>query len=162
MNLACVGVAAMALASFALAPAAQAQASGCPLLQGIVDGAAAGFPELRGDELSEGWFDSTLYMTGSDECSVNVGDSNLFYCVWGFDTPEAADSLATALSNAGKECLAGWTLQDTTGAKSSNNLTILNGLTLSGVGGHAGTTVLVFSESFEGSQESQVTIEVRR
>jgi hypothetical protein len=149
-------------AALAIAPVAQAQASGCPLLQGIVDGAAAGFPELRGEELSEDWFESTLYMTGADECSVNTGDSNLFYCVWGFDTPEAANSLATALSDAGKECLAGWALEDTGGSKSSNNLTISKGLNLSGVGGHAGTRVLVFAESFEGSQESQVTIEVRR
>lgn len=152
----------MLAAALVLAPAAHAQQSGCPLLQSIVDGAAAGFPELRGDELSKGWFDSKLYMTGADDCSVNVGDGNLFYCAWGFDAPAAATSLATALSNAGKECLAGWTLEDTSGRKSSNNLTILNGLTLSGVGSHAGTRMLVFAESFEGSQESQVTIEVRR
>lgn len=149
-------------AAMVLAPAAQAQESGCPLLQKMVDGAPAGFPELRGDELDNGWFDSRLYMTGADDCSIKTGTENLFYCAWGFDTPAAANSLAAALSDAAKQCLTGWTLEDTTGRKSSNNLVVLKGLTLSGAGAHAGTRVFVFSESFENSQESQVTIEVRQ
>jgi hypothetical protein len=152
----------LAAMAVALGPMAHAQEAGCPLLQKIVAGAPAGFPELKGEELSAGWFDSRLYMTGADDCSVNIADRNLFYCAWGFDAPAAANSLATALSDAAKQCLAGWTLEDTTGRKSSNNLVILKGLTLSGAGAHAGTRVLVFSESFENSQESQVTIEVRR
>lgn len=162
MKLAYLGVAIVALASFTLAQAAHAQPSGCPLIHNLVAGAPAGFPEQRGEEWDNGWFDSNLYMTGADDCSIKAGSENLFYCAWGFDTPADANSLATALSDAAAGCLAGWAREDTSGRKSSNNLTILNGLTLSGVGAHAGTTVLVFSESYEGSQESQVTIEVRR
>ncbi len=154
--------AALALAPFTMGQAAHAQASGCPLIHNLVAGAPAGFPEQRGEEWDNGWFDSNLYMTGADDCSIKVGSENLFYCAWGFDAPSDANSLATALSDAVTGCLAGWTRADTAGRKSSNNLTILTGLTLSGVGRDAGTTVLVFSESFEDSQESQVTIEVRR
>lgn len=152
----------LAALAVALAPMAHAQEAGRPLLQKMVDGAPAGFLEFRGDELDNGWFDSRLYMTGADDCSINTGNQNLFYCAWGFDTPGAANSLATALSDASRQCLAGWTVEDTTGRRSSNNLVILKGLTLSGAGAHADTRVLVFSESFENSQESQVTIEVRR
>ena len=149
-------------AAMMLAPAARAQESGCPLLQKIVGGAPAGFPELRGDELDNGWFDTGLYMNDADDCAVKIGDHNLFYCAWWFDTPAAANTLATALSGAATQCLAGWTLEETTGQKSSNNLVVLKGVTLSGAGAHAGTHILVFSESLEDSQESQVTIEVRR
>jgi len=152
----------LAAGVLALAPAAHAQESGCPLLQKIVGGASAGFPDLRGDEMSAGWFDSKLYMTGADDCSVNAGERNLFYCAWGFDARADADSLATALSDAATQCLAGWAREDTAGQKSSNNLVITKGLTLSGVGTHTGTRVLVFAETFEDSPQSQVTIEVRR
>lgn len=162
MKLTCVGIAAVALASFTLAQAAHAQPSGCPLIHNLVAGAPAGFPEQRGEEWDNGWFDSNLYMTGADDCSIKVGSENLFYCAWGFDTAADANSLAMALSDAVTGCLAGWTREDTGGRKSSNNLTILKGLTVSGVGGDAGTRVLIFSESYENSQESQVTIEVRR
>ncbi len=145
-----------------LAPAAHAQESGCALLNTLVAAAEGGFLDQRGDEWDDGWFDSKIYMTGADDCSVNAGDDNLFYCAWGFDSPADANSLATALSDAATQCLPGWAALDTAGRKSSNNLTITKGLTLSGVGVHAGAQVLVFAESFENSQESQVTIEVRR
>ena len=150
------------VAALMLAPAAHAQAAGCPLLQGIVAGAPAGFPDLKGEESLPGWYDSRIHMTGADECSVNTGAQNLFYCAWGFDTPADANSLATALSDAATGCLAGWMVDDTAGRKSTNGLVITKGKTLSGTGAHAGTRVLVFAESFENSQESQVTIEVRR
>jgi hypothetical protein len=153
---------AMALVLLGSQQAANAQASGCPLIHNLVAGAPEGFAEQRGEEWDNGWFDSNLYMTGADDCSIKVGSENLFYCAWGFETPAEANSLAQALSDAVTGCLAGWTRADTAGRKSSNNLTILAGLTLSGVGRDAGTTVLVFSESFEDSRESQVTIEVRR
>ena len=153
---------AMLAGILACAPAAYAQDSGCPLFRNIVGGAAAGFPDLRGDELSAGWFDSKLYMTGADDCSVNTGQQNLFYCAWGFKTRADADSLAGALSDAAIECFADWKREDTAGQKSSNNLVITKGLTISGVGAHAGTRVLVFAETFEDSPETQVTIEVRR
>lgn len=145
-----------------LAPAAYAQESGCALLNKLVAGAETGFPEQRGDAWDNGWFDSNLYMTGADDCSIKVGDYNLFYCASEFDSPADANSLATALADAATQCLSGWTAHDTAGQKSSNNLTITKGLTLSGKGAHAGTRVLVFAESFENSQESQVTIEIRR
>lgn len=145
-----------------LAPAAHPQESGCTLLNTLVAGAVTGFPEQRGDAWDNGWFDSNLYMTGADDCSIKVGDYNLFYCVWGFNSLTDANSLAGALADAAKHCLSGWTAQDTAGRKSSNNLTITKGLTLSGVGVHAGVQVLVFAESFQNSKESQVTIEVRR
>jgi len=157
-----VAAAAVLLAPVVLSPAAHAQASGCPLIHNLVAGAAAGFPEQRGEEWDNGWFDSNLYMTGAADCSIKVGPENLFYCAWSFEGPDEAISLASVLSDAAAGCLPGWGREDTRGSKSSNNLTVLKGLTLSGVGGDAGTRVLIYSESFEDSDESQVTIEVRR
>lgn len=157
-----LAVTAMALVLFGSQQAANAQASGCPLIHNLVAGAPEGFAEQRGEEWDNGWFDSNLYMTGAADCSIKVGPENLFYCAWSFEGPDEAISLASALSDAAAGCLPGWGREDTGGSKSSNNLTVLKGLTLSGVGGDAGTRVLIYSESFEDSDESQVTIEVRR
>jgi hypothetical protein len=148
-------------AAFALAPTARADAS-CTLLQGIVGGAPGGFAEQQGAELDDGWFDSKLYLTGAEECGVDVAKGNLFYCVWAFANPAAASAKAAALSASAVPCLAGWTLEDTTGKQSSNNLKIINGIGLSGAGAHTGTRVTIFAESYENSQESTATLEVRR
>lgn len=148
-------------AAFALAPAARADAS-CMLLQGIVGGAPGGFAEQKGEELDDGWYESKLYLTGAEECAVDLAKDNLFYCVWDFANPAAANAKAAALSASAVLCLAGWTLEDTTGQQSSNNLKILKGIGLSGAGAHKGTRVTIFAESYENSQESMATLEVRR
>lgn len=148
-------------AAFALAPVAHADAS-CMLLQTIVGGAPGGFAEQKGEELDDGWFDSKLYLTGAEECAVDLSKGKLFYCVWGFTTPAAANAKAAALSASAVPCLAGWALEDTTGKQSSNNLKIIKGVSLTGAGAAAGTRVSIFAESYENSQESTATLEVRR
>jgi hypothetical protein len=149
-------------AAFALAPVAYAEESGCPLLQRIVGGAPTGFVELRDEELSAGWFESRIYLDDADDCSVNIGDHNLFYCAWEFDAPAPANDMVSAISEMATQCLSAWAFADTTGEKSSNNFVILKGITLSGAGSDVGTQVSVFSESVLGSQQSRVSIEVRR
>jgi hypothetical protein len=148
-------------AAIALAPAAHADAS-CMLLQNIINGAPGGFADQKGEELDDGWFDSKLYLTGAEECAVDLSKGKLFYCVWTFKTPAAANAKAAELSASAVPCLAGWKLEDTTGKQSSNNLKIIKGIGLSGAGATTGTRVNLFAESYENSQESMATLEVRR
>ncbi len=149
-------------AAFALAPVAHAQQATCVLMQSIVASAPSDFADKQGEELDDGWFDSKLYLTGAEECAVDLGKGSLFYCVWTFDTPAPANAKAAALAEAARQCFAGWKLENTTGQQSSSNLKILNGIGLSGAGADAGTRVTIFAESYENSQESMATLEVRR
>ena len=106
MKIGLVAAAAMALAPF-MAAQAHAQ-SGCDNMKRIVAEALDAFPTLRGDEIDDDWFDSTLYLQGAAECTIDLSIASVFSCAWDFDAAAPADAHAGVLAQAAQQCLPGW------------------------------------------------------
>lgn len=118
-------VALLAGLALALAPVAQAQV-GCDLVNRIVTSSKSGFADIRGDEISAGWYDAKIYMGGADDCTVDVGKDQVFDCVWEEEGEPSARTWVSALDLAVGKCLPDWTRSVMSGS-SFNNLSISNG-----------------------------------
>lgn len=107
----------------ALVPAAHAQV-GCDFLNKLVASSASGFADLRGEEISDGWYDAKSYLAGAEECSVDIGKADaLFDCLWPEESEPPARTRVTALDLAVGKCLPAWTRKEMTG-QSFNGLRI--------------------------------------
>lgn len=152
-----VAAAAMALAPFMTAHAQ----SGCDNMKRIVAEALDAFPTLRGDEIDDDWFDSTLYLQGAAECTIDLSIASMFSCAWDFDAAAPADAHAGVLADAARQCLPGWRWEAIEpGTKSENNLAITRGIRMIGNDDYEDTLIEIYAEAFPDSAERTVWLEV--
>jgi hypothetical protein len=123
----------------ALAPAAHAQ-SGCDLVSKLNAEAKAGFAGIKGEQIAGRWHDTTLYMTGADECSVMTGEGkpSAYDCIWDHDGAVAALAANATFTQALSSCLSGWAWRAMTAADVDPGVHVEGGTVYTGSGANAG------------------------
>lgn len=148
------------LAGLALvgAPVAQAQ-SGCALVEKILAESSAGYGAILGERIDGKWYDSSLYLTGADECSIGLAEnSSVFECAWAEETEAAANTRLTGLETVARSCLVDWDKVSIAGEPSFSGLKINRGYSYEGE--DADSSVEVYHETYDDGTETVVWFRV--
>ena len=78
------------LAAMAVAVAPFAHAQDCGPLEQVLTAAEDRFRSIMVEELDDGFFDTSIYLLGADECAVDSVETS-YYCLWSWPTVAEAD-----------------------------------------------------------------------
>lgn len=144
--------------TLALAPVAQAQ-SGCALIEKILAESTAGYATILGERIDGKWYDSSLYLSGAEECSIGLAEnSSVFECVWPETTVAAANTRLTGLESVARTCLVDWDKVSIAGEPSFSGLKINKGFAYEGE--DADSSVEIYHETYDDGTETLVWFRV--
>ena len=90
-----------------LAPAAYAQVS-CSEFARITSEGLGDFSAITGDEVQDDLYESSVWLSGADDCGIGMEWDSIYTCLYQFDSyASASASLSTHLAEL-SSCLAGW------------------------------------------------------
>jgi len=149
------------LAAMAVAVAPFAHAQDCGPLEQVLTAAEDRFRSIMVEELDDGFFDTSIYLLGADECAVDSVETS-YYCLWSWPTVAEADKSIAPLYDMAKVCLSeGWVWSELTGVKTTNTTTITEGYRMTKrSGAHKGAVVQVYMDGIADQQWRQVWLDV--
>lgn len=93
--------------ALALAPAAHAQVS-CKQVNALIAYGLDDFEEITDAEIEEDYYESSYFLAGAAECTVDYFFESVYVCVWTYSSQASASAAYNTQLNAVGSCLAGW------------------------------------------------------
>jgi len=148
----------LAGAVLAFAPVAQAQ-SGCALVEKILAEASAGYGAILDEMIGDNWYDTSLYLSGAEECSIALGEnSSIYECGWPETTAAAANTRLASLEIVAQTCLGDWDKVSIAGEPSFSGLKINRGFSYEEMG--ADRAIEIYHETYDDGTETMVWFRV--